>query len=788
MAALLWLVVAVALPDDAPARPGEWGFRPRDQRACATDPPAFVWRPQKGAVAYDLQIARDDGFDPLVHETKGIELHCHVPPRTLGPGTYHWRYRFTTKKETSPWSRVRSFRIDTEAVAFPMPPREALLARVPEGHPRLFLRPEDLPRLRELAQGPLKDRWKTIVARCEKLLKNPPDVSEPLRYRKGEVRGKNDAAWRKRWWGNRKHTIAVTDGAATLAFAWLIGGDERYAKEARRLILAACDWDPNGATSYAYNDEAGMPFAYYTARTYTWLHGFLKEEERRKIRSVMRVRMGQMHRHLARGRRHIWRPYSSHANRAWHWLGEVATAFLGEIPGADDAAWYALNVFYCAYPVWNDDRGGWHEGLAYWNSYVGRVMSWLMTMRTSYGIDGFQKPFFSRAGDFALYVAPPGETMGGFGDLTFGYDARRTRPLMTQLARLAGNPYWQWYVDQAGGKRAVGGYLGFLQGALPAVAARPPRDLESSVLFPGTGVAVLHSDLMDRARDVQLMLKASPMGTQSHGYESQNAFLLSVAGDPVFLRTGRRDLYGSPHHRRWMWETKSVNSILVDGRGQETHSPRRLGEITRFFSSPRFDFVVGEAAPAYQGRLQRFSRAILFLKPEGIVVFDVLEAKEPSTFQWLLHAPREMQVDAGTVVARGKREVATLRFLHPGDLAITQTNRFDPPPQEWVKLEQWHLTASTQEPRRAARFVTVIRPRHAGPFAARAWVSDRALGCAFDVEGGKAVAIWRTHGDDPVELAGLRTDGDAAYAVLDGKGRLVRIDQAGGGSVSWTER
>jgi hypothetical protein len=768
--ALLWLVVIVGAPieapDDAPARPGEWGFRPLEGRVSATDPPAFVWRPQKEAVAYTLQVARDAGFQTLAYGAGGLRLHCHCPPRTLGPGVYHWRYRFRTKKDhVSPWSRVRSFRIGPGSVAFPMPAREELLARVPQGHPRLFFRPEDLPRLRELARGRLKDRWQAIVARCKRLLEEPPDVGEPLKYQKGEV--------------------AVTDGAATLAFAWLIGGDERYAKEARRLILAACAWDPQGATSYAYNDEAGMPFAYYTARTYTWLHGFLKEEERARIRAVMRVRKEQMYRHLAQGRQHIWRPYSSHANRAWHWLGEVATAFLGEVDGADDAAWFALNVFFCSYPVWNDDRGGWHEGLAYWNSYVGRVMSWLMTMRTSYGIDGFQKPFFRRAGDFALYVAPPGETMGGFGDLTLGYDAQRTRPLMTHLARMAGNPYWQWYVEEAGGSRSAGGYLGFLQGALPAVEAQPPRDVASSVLFSGVGVAVLHNDLVDRAKDVQLMLKSSPMGTQSHGYEAQNTFLLSVAGDPIFLRSGRRDLYGSPHHKRWMWETKSVNSVLVNGRGQETRSSRRLGEITRFSTSPTFDFVVGEAAPAYRGELKRFSRAVLFVKPEGIVIFDILEAKEPSTFQWLLHAPHEMKIEARSVVARGRRAQATLQILHPSDLEITQTNRFDPPPQEWVKLEQWHLTASTQKRRLDARFITVIRPHVAGAFAARPYVSDRALGCAFDVEGGTAFAIWRTHGRGPLELEGLRTDGDAAYVVLDGEGGVVRIDHAGGGSVSW---
>jgi hypothetical protein len=143
-----------------------------------------------------------------------------------------------------------------------------------------------------------------------------------------------------------------------------------------------------------------------------------------------------------------------------------------------------------------------------------------------------------------------------------------------------------------------------------------------------------------------------------------------------------------------------------------------------------------------------------------------------------------MNVQDRTVVAKGKRSTATLSILHPKDLEITQTNRFDPPPKKWVKLEQWHLTASTVEKRRTARFVTVIRPHVGGAFAARPYVSDRAMGCAFDVEGGRALAIWRAHGDGPLELEGLRTDGDAAYVVVDKHGTVARIGHAGGGSVS----
>jgi hypothetical protein len=623
-----------------------------------------------------------------------------------------------------------------------MPPDAELLARIPEKHPRLFLRPEDLPRMRAFAKGAGRERFNAIVAQCERILKKPPDVSEPFKYLPGERRRLNPGPWRKRWWGNRKKVIAVTDGAATLAFAWLISGEERYAKEARRLILAACAWDPVGATGYRYNDEAGMPFAYYTARTYTWLHDYLADEDREKIREVMAVRGGEIYRHLVRSR-HIWRPYGSHRNRAWHWLGEVATVFLDRIEGADDWARYALNVFHCAYPVWNDDRGGWHEGINYWNSYVGRAMTWMATMRTSYGIDGFRMPYFARSGDFPLYVSPPGETLGGFGDLSPGFHAGRARNLMTVLSRMTGNPYWAWYVEEAGGPRLPGGYLGFVLGALPEVTPQAPRDLPSSVLFPGIGVAVLHSDLVDRSKDVQLMLKSSPMGSQSHGYESQNAFLLSVAGDPIFIRSGRRDLWGSPHHVRWMWSTRSVNSILVNGEAQERHTNRPTGEITHFETTPRFDYVVAEAADAYQGKLERFTRAVLFIKPHAIVIFDILVAKEPSTFQWMLHSPNRMEVFGRTVLASGKRAKAALHFASLPDLEITQTDEFDPPPREWVKLKQWHLQASTREKRTAVDLVTVIRPNFAKSFSVPLMGQDGMLTAGFEIPGSsQALVDW----------------------------------------------
>ncbi len=126
-----------------------------------------------------------------------------------------------------------------------------------------------------------------------------------------------------------------------------------------------------------------MPYAYYFSRTYTFVHDLLSDEEREMCRRVMTARGREMYEHLCP--RHLWQPYSSHSNRAWHFLGEVGIAFLGEIEEADDWVWFAMNVFFNVYPVWSDDDGGWHEGVMYWSSYIGRFTWWADVMRAATG-------------------------------------------------------------------------------------------------------------------------------------------------------------------------------------------------------------------------------------------------------------------------------------------------------------------------------------------------------------------------------------------------------------------
>ena len=700
------------LVNDAPKAAGEWGFRPADGKTIKVTPPGFTWRPQKDAQEYEIQCSRDSDFSNIQYQAKAIEYNVHTPPRTFSPGRWFWRFRFSHDDgSTSEWSRVREFTIAESASSLPLPIKDELLARIPEAHPRLFVRPEQIPELRKRAQGDLKDRFDELVKSSEKILANPPDTTEPPRYPEGMKR--KSEGWRKMWWGNRTYTIKALNGAATLAFTRLIGGKDEYGQLAKDILLECAKWDPKGSTGFRYNDEAGMPYNYYFARTYTFVHDLLSKEEREACCKLMAVRGEEMYHHLYP--RHLWRPYASHSNRAWHFLGELGIAFHGEIPQADKWAWFAANVFSNVYPVWSDEDGGWHEGLSYWRSYIYRFTWWADVMRTAMDINAFDKPYFSQVGYYAMYLQPPGTQGGGFGDLCASRKSRDNSTVMSIFAAQAQNPYWQWYVDQHGQAPKESGYIGFIRGALPKVESKSPEALPSSRCFKDTGQAMMNSNLLNASDNVELLFKSSPFGTQSHGYESSNSFLLYAFSERLFIRTGKRDIYGSVHHKNWMWHSKSTNCITVNGEGQKGHSASATGEILDFHTDAEIDYVCGEASKAYEGKLKQFTRRMLYIKPEAIVIFDTLQAPQDSTFEWGLHAINQMKIDnQHNILAENGKAACKVNFLWPENLSISQTDKFDPPPRERIKLVEHHLTAATSDKSLNQTFVTVLRPYRSG--------------------------------------------------------------------------
>lgn len=735
---IAFLVVTTALRaavplDQRPAKPDEWGYRPADGASVPLNPPTFTWVAPANAATYAVQWSENREFPAGSTTTvEGVTWPTYTHDRAVTPGKYFWRYRMTDAKgEASEWSVVRAVVVPASAATLPMPTVAQQRAKVPASHPRLFLRPEDLPRLRELAQGREAKAFAALRKSADAYLKAgpTPEPSHP-----GSARDKKNAELIKYWWPNREQTEKACTEAETLAFVYLITGDKTYGEAARRWVLHLASWDPKGNTNFTLNCEAGKPMLYRPARAYDWAWDMFTPEERAKIQAAMRERVIEAWNsgEVQRGVGHLQRPYNSHGNRVWHKIAEAGIAFLDEIPEAPRWLDYAVNKFFSCYPVWSDDDGGWHEGVAYWSGYQSKTVWWLQVAQSALGLDGLKKPYFAQVGDYPLYIAPPHAPNAGFGDLS-------SRPIsapsfMEYHARARSTSgdgghaaYWRWW-GQEMGLRENPGFLGFLYRANlpPLPAARPPSDLPQSKVFHGIGVASLHTTLLNSRDDVHLLFKSSPFGSQSHGHNPQNSFLLNAYGEALIVANGYRDLHGSAFHYQFVHSTRAQNAVLVDGVGQTVHSVTAKGEIVREQLGRDYDYIAGDATPAYGGRLVKAWRHAVLVKGTQpfVVLYDELVAPKPAKFQFMLHGLKEFTIDARAGRLRVEQPLAALEiaYLSPVPLVYDQTNGFEPAPTKDFP-NHWHVEAGTREPRRTLGVVTVMVPSRSGP--APTWKATR---------------------------------------------------------------
>jgi Heparinase II/III-like protein len=245
--------------------------------------------------------------------------------------------------------------------------------------------------------------------------------------------------------------------------------------------------------------------------------------------------------------------------------------------------------------------------------------------------------------------------------------------------------------------------------------------LPPSRVFRGTGLAILNTNLIDSTGNVQLRFKSSQFGRQSHGHDPENSFTLNAYGEQLLVNNVYRDLYGSPFHAKWCWETKAQNAMLVNGEGQKVHSPEPMGRIAHDQLEDGLDWITGDAAAAYGDKLKKYLRHVIFVKPDVVVLVDDVEAAQPSTFQWMLHAQTPFTIDGQQLRLDRDKAGVQVEYIAPEPLAMRQWDGYDPPPGSGKAAaldrrfpNQWHVEAGTKTASARAFTITVLRPYRAG--------------------------------------------------------------------------
>jgi hypothetical protein len=717
--------------------------RPADGAAVHQTPPDFSWPDVGRDARYTVNLTYPGGRTRSLKAPQNYINWDEVLPA----GTYSW----SVSMEGGATSTPRKFSVGAEAQPFLVPDMDALAARV-KAKPR----PRGLPDAATLAlmakqrpQGVAKLRAE-VDTRMRSALPPMPDSSSSGRDN-SEV------------YDEVKRTLNALSAYALLR-------DEKYFEEARRRVSNMAAWDPAGPTAYSRRgmDMSARTMTFVLTLGYDWLHPRLGAQDKALLAKSIRARLAHIHADVLGARSRVAaHPRDSHGQQAATMLGMMSTLMLGDLPEADAWMRAALPLAINITQAWGGDEGGYSNGTPYALWQTGDLQPHWYVLRWASGLDFAQKAWVRNHAKFLAYFNPPGTPARLFGD---GHEQKQ---LVEQSARFgkgfthfAPSPLGRWYASRLSGEDPM--RFEYIMSP-PADFSGPqalPQGTPNSLYLPTTGWVAMHSSLADDAR-TSVYFKSSPYphGAFAHQHADQNAFVINSGGERLAIESGYYDSYKSSHWWNWLKATRAKNAITYDGgQGQiffEATDYKKMGYgmIRKFESGAQHDLATGDATQAYDGALSEALRSLVYLRPNLVLVHDRLASPTPRTWEWNIHALKEMRVAAPTrieitqgaqrlcvemLAAPPVRFAQTSEWLAPGP--TRGDNRLHEGAAPLKGDAQWHGRFSSAEKLKAAEFIALLN-----------------VGCA------------------PAKASASR-DGENGWSV-NVNGRLVRISHAGEVSV-----
>lgn len=661
-------------------------------RTSHANPPLFDWPRSDGPSR--LAFSRSPEFPPDATTVIETARNWHLPDRPLEPGTWYWRYGVRSALLDT-WSDIDRVVLPAETHQFRTGPLD-LKALAAKPHPRLVDAAAERRRLGAEGLAGLVRRAKSIHG------EGIPDDC-PI-WVEGDPRW---PTWID-WYGKAHGGITSRSGGRLeqLGRACAIADSDEVRGWTLALALKAAAWDPQGGSNMKRGDIGAHHFLRGLNSCYDALAGHYPAETLAPIRLAIEVRAGQFWDKLNPFRGN---EYNNHAWLNAFGLSESGLVLTGELPVAADWAQYLLDLFVGRFLCGLGFQGDNNEGISYWGYGLSFVVKYADQMREVTGIDLYRHPWLAQTARFPLYTAVPGQYAVSFADTgqpNHGVLGPAQTAWVKQLGERTGDPYALWY-----------------GGGSTDVQPKPPIDLPPSIWYRFIGWAIFNTSLIDGRRGVTVAMRSGPFYA-GHQHEDLNAFVIHAYGEKLAIDGGHYDWYGSQQFKNWSTLTRAHNSLLVDGRDQGSRKDGADGQIAAWFESPTVGYTVGLVADpdVYAGRVERFERRLVFVKPDFVIVDDRVQAVGgPARWDWLLQSVGAVTTDdrAGFALTSGRASLSG-RFVSPADLKLAVTSGFPddaqpvdrystrPSPPERTPLE-YHLIATPAEQRESERFLAVMR-------------------------------------------------------------------------------
>ena len=634
---------------------------PDNGAAQAQNPPGFTWaRHPTGPASYDVEITPVGGT--ALKAT--VNRNWYLPTKALAAGNYTWRVR---PSGSTDWSAPRAFSVTSASTLFEVPDNATLRARIQaKPHPRslgsTFAPYATWSAARKAELDPYVSRLINEVKLQTTALPNLSDARWPL-----QITSPMTSAMATQQTDVRNRINEATRQLEAAALLWRLKKDAAFLTEAFKRGDQLASLSPTGPTSYANQDQATRQIAVTLLKAADLLAGDLDATRKTRWLAVTKTRVTEMYANLAgdNGRLDQY-PFDSHGNTLMIYMSLISTLALGDIPEAQTWFDFAFRAYVNTPSPWSGAEGGYANGTAYGEYAAGYMTALWDPIAQATGVNMYTKPWAQGFLDFAAQFTPPGARVHAFGD---GAETKPDPRVYRAFANRMTSPHAAWYVSQLAGTEDS---LSVVQAPypMPVTGASARTAPPNAAYLPSTGWVALHSDLSAAGR-TSLFFKSSPYGSFNHSHGDQNGLLLSVAGQPLLVKAGWYDWYGSTLWSSWYHQTRSQNAVTFDGgKGQNVDGYREQlqhnGNITAFSTQPGYDQAKGDATPAYAGVLTQALRQVWYLRGQNaMVVRDTLQAPAAHTYEWNVHAPVAMTVEnAGSVrIAAGGQSVC-LRDLN----------------------------------------------------------------------------------------------------------------------------
>jgi hypothetical protein len=707
-------------------------IRPADCATVTQSPPDLGWPELSSDARYTVTLTYPDGRK----STQPATQNWMNWPENLAAGSYTWQVTVSNSAGTKT-SQPRTFTVDASARTFLLPSASVLYNRViAKAHPRAL--PDATTRATMFGQR--KAGLSTVLSIADSQLNTAP-LREP-----------STTSVSSNW------STAHEECRRTLnmALAAVATGQTKYINNAILRLKNLASWSPSGTTNYTIRgmDMGAREISWTMALVYDWLHPHLDSATRSQVLSVLQTRTAVMYNDVigSRSRVAVY-PRDSHGALTVTILAGMAMILAGDLP--DGQKWLAGTLPQAANAVspWGDDDSGHGNGTAQGGWDMGDSLVPWYVFRWAGGIDIAQKAWMRNWSNFITYMLPPGTPVGNFGD---GAERR----LIENWSRFgkaatwfAPTPLGRWYVSQPALQNDDPSRIEVML-APPAdfTTASLPAGTPNSAVFRGIGWAALHSDLADPNR-TSIYFKSSPYGSYNHSHADQNSFVINAGGQRLAIDSGYYDDYKTSHWYNWYKQTRAHNAMTFDGGvGQSVYESTGKfgnGNLTGFVRGSDYQILYGDATPAYAGAVQKAQRALVYLSPNLILVYDTLASSVARQWEWNIHSVNQMTSTSATkaTIQNGGQSLCVSVLGGPAT-AFTQTNQFSANPGgSWTA--QWHGKFYSTAKLASTEFVTLLNVGCAAVTA-----SATRSGSAWDVKlGSKSLTL----DGGKVSIAGVAT-------------------------------